>query len=82
MADEKNTGSEVSEAQIAVHWKEEETYPPATKFIAQANMTDEKVLEKFGMDNFPGCFKDYADLLDWYEYWHTTLDASNPPFWK
>jgi acetyl-CoA synthetase len=21
-------------------------------------------------------------MLDWDEYWHTTLDTSNPPFWK
>src|ERR1019366_2186521 len=24
----------------------------------------------------------YADLLSWDEYWHTTLDTSNAPFWK
>ena len=80
MADDKNKGNQVSEAQIAVHWKEEETYAPARKFIAQANMTDEDVLERFGVDNFPNCYKEYADMLDWYEYWHTTLDTSNPPF--
>jgi len=82
MAEEKKGGTEVSEAQIAVHWKEEETYLPNTQFIAQANMTDADVLERFGEQNFPNCFKEYADLLDWYEYWHTTLDHSNPPFWK
>ena len=27
-------------------------------------------------------FREYADLLDWDQYWHTTLDTSNPPFWK
>ncbi len=82
MADEtKNTGT-VSEAQIAVHWKEEEYFSPPVKFIAQANMTDENILERFGEDNFPNCFKEYADMLDWYEYWHTLLDDSNPPFFK
>ena len=81
MAD-KTTGTEVSEAQIAVHWKEEETYPPNPTFIAQANMTDPDILEKFSEKNFPNCFKEYADMLDWYEYWHTTLDTSKPPFWK
>lgn len=30
--------SEVSEAQIAVHWKEEDYYDPSEKFKAQANM--------------------------------------------
>ncbi len=82
MAQSNQTGTEVSEAQIAVHWKEEECYEPASSFIAQANLTDENVLERYGLDNFPNCFKEYADLLDWYEYWHTTLDHSKPPFWK
>ncbi len=79
---EDKSGENVTEAQIAVHWKEEETYAPPTSFIAQANMTDEDVLERFGEANFPNCFKEYADMLDWYEYWHTTLDTSKPPFWK
>src|SRR5574341_233414 len=28
------------------------------------------------------CYKEYADLLTWYQYWHTTLDTSDPPYWK
>ena len=47
---------ETSEAQIAVHWQEEEYFYPSTKFIAQANMTDEDVYERFSLDNFPNCF--------------------------
>ncbi len=73
---------ETSEAQIAVHWQEEEyIYPPA-EFIAQANMTDKTIFDRFSLDNFPNCFKEYADLLTWYEYWHTTLDTSDAPCWK
>ena len=55
---------ETSEAQIAVHWQEEGLYYPTPKFIAQANMTDEKIYDRFSLDNFPNCFKEYADLLD------------------
>jgi acetyl-CoA synthetase len=73
---------ETSEAQIAVHWGEEEYYHPSNKFIAQANMTDETIYDRFSLDNFPNCYKEYADLLDWYEYWHTTLDTSDAPCWK
>jgi acetyl-CoA synthetase len=73
---------ETSEAQIAVHWGEEDLYHPSAKFIAQANMTDESVYDRFSLDNFPNCFKEYADLLDWYEYWHTILDTSDAPCWK
>jgi acetyl-CoA synthetase len=74
--------TQVSEAQIAVHWREEEKYSPPPKFIGQANASDPAILERFSEDNFPECFKEYADLLDWDAYWHTTLDTSNPPFWK
>jgi len=73
---------ETSEAEIAVHWGEEEYYHPSTEFIAQANMTDATVFDRFSLDNFPNCFKEYADLLDWYEYWDTILDTSDAPCWK
>jgi acetyl-CoA synthetase len=71
-----------SEAQIAVHWQEEEYFYPSTKFIAQANMTDAGIYERFSLEKFPECFKEYADLLTWYQYWHTTLDTSDAPCWK
>jgi len=74
--------AQVSEAQIAVHWREEAYfYPPAT-FIGQANAADPSIFERFSEERFPECFKEYADLLTWDHYWHTTLDTSNPPFWK
>ncbi|MBT8372470.1 MAG: acetyl-coenzyme A synthetase, partial [Deltaproteobacteria bacterium] len=73
---------ETSEAEIAVHWGEEEYFHPSTEFIAQANMADPKVFDRFTLDKFPNCFKEYADLLDWYEYWDTILDTSDAPCWK
>jgi acetyl-CoA synthetase len=73
---------ETSEAEIAVHWGEEEFYHPSTQFIAQANLTDSGIFERFSLDNFPNCFKEYADLLDWYEYWDEILDTSDAPCWK
>src|SRR5207248_604668 len=53
--------TEVSEAQIAVHWKEEDYYQPSEKFKAQANMRDKQILEKFGLANFPDCFKERSE---------------------
>jgi acetyl-CoA synthetase len=73
---------EVSESQIAVHWREEAYIQPPASFIGQANAADPSILERFSEDHFPECFKEYADLLDWDRYWHTTLDTSTPPFWK
>ena len=75
-------GVEATEAQISVYWKEESPVSPSVKFIAQANMADTDIRERFKMENFPECFREYADMLTWDKYWHTTLDAGNPPFWK
>ena len=72
----------LSEAQIAVHWREEEYYPPPAAFVAQANASDPAILERFAEDRFPECFREYAELLTWDAEWQTTLDTSNPPFWR
>jgi hypothetical protein len=53
---------ETSEAQIAVHWQEENYYHPSMEFIAQANMTDKSIFDRFSLDNFPNCFKEYAAM--------------------
>src|SRR5246127_1063709 len=84
MADtrQKQPVIETSEAQIAVHWREEEYYYPSSKFIGQANLTDPDILNRFSEDKYPECFREYADMLNWDQYWHTTLDTSDPPFWK
>ena len=73
---------DVSEAEIAVHWQEEKYYQPPAAFIAQANLADASIYERFRPENFPACFDEYADLLDWYKRWEKTLDTSNAPFWK
>ena len=73
---------EVSEAQIAVHWREEEHFPPPPAFVKQANANDPAILERFSEEHFPECFTEYADLLTWDRKWDTILDTSNPPFWK
>jgi acetyl-CoA synthetase len=78
----KDEGAAVSEAQIAVHWREEDYYQPSPRFIGQANASDPSIYQRFSEDHYPECFKEYADLLTWDHYWHTTLDTSNPPFWK
>jgi acetyl-CoA synthetase len=73
---------ELTESQIAVHWKEEEYYRPSKEFIAQANLSDPAFVKKFSEKNFPECFDHYASLLHWDRPWRKTLDTGNPPFWK
>jgi acetyl-CoA synthetase len=78
----ESSETQVSEAQIAVHWREEEYYPPPAAFVAQANASDPAILDRFAEDKFPDCFTEYADLLTWDKPWDTVLDTSNAPFWK
>ncbi len=58
MADGIDNGSEISESQIAVHWKEEGYYHPAPEFISQANLTDPTITTRFSLGKFPDCFKE------------------------
>src|SRR5438128_12637973 len=76
------SGLDLTEAQIAVHWKEEQYLYPPKKFIGQANLKDPDVNRRFSPQNFPQCFNEYAEMLTWYKKWDKTLDSSNSPFWK
>ncbi len=51
----KGIQEEISEAQIAVHWQEENYFSPPPSFIAQANMTEAGIYERFSLENFPAC---------------------------
>ena len=61
----ENEEPQVSESQIAVHWREEEYIYPPEAFVKQANANDPAIFDRFSKDNFPDCFTEYADLLDW-----------------
>jgi acetyl-CoA synthetase len=76
------TQADISEAQIAVHWKEEPLISPPASFVSQANVKDKAIFERFAEKNFPQCFEEYANMLTWDQKWHTVLDTSRPPFWK
>jgi acetyl-CoA synthetase len=81
-SDGSSASVELSESQIAVHWREEEYVQPPEGFKEQANANDLAIREQFSEEHFPDCFEDYADLLTWDKRWDQVLDTSNPPFWK
>ncbi|MHB1435889.1 MAG: acetate--CoA ligase [Thermoplasmata archaeon] len=74
--------TELSEAEIAVHWKEEEYFAPNPKFVPQANLTDPQLFDKFSLKNFPKYYDEFAELLSWDQRWTQTLDTSNAPFYR
>ncbi|MEA2061561.1 MAG: acetyl-coenzyme A synthetase N-terminal domain-containing protein [Thermodesulfobacteriota bacterium] len=73
---------ETTEAQIAVHWQEEDYYYPSPKFIGQANVTDPAIYDRFSLDKFPDCYTEFAEMLTWYKYWDEVLDTSDAPCFK
>ncbi|MGI9537789.1 MAG: acetate--CoA ligase [Desulfocapsaceae bacterium] len=81
MSEEKKV-IETSEAEIAVHWQEEEYIHPPPEFVGQANLTDPSIFERFSLDNFPDYYTEFAELLTWYKYWDEVLDTSDAPCWK
>src|ERR671931_2757233 len=74
--------TQVSESQIAVHWREEEYYDPPPRIVEEANAHDPAIRERFAEEHYPECFVEYAEMLAWERKWDTILDTSNPPFWK
>jgi acetyl-CoA synthetase len=76
------SGSQVSEAQIAVHWREEEYFDPPARIRQVANANDPAIRERFSEDHFPECFVEYAEMLTWDRKWDTILDTSKAPFFK
>jgi acetyl-CoA synthetase len=60
---------------------EVESFPPPEKFAANALLNDPEVYERAAKDPL-GWWEEQARELDWFQEWETTLDDSNPPFYK
>jgi len=60
---------------------EQDAFEPPAEFVEQANVADESIYEEFER-NWPECWEQAADLLDWDSEYETVLDDSNPPFYE
>ncbi|MDO9573962.1 MAG: acetate--CoA ligase [Candidatus Contubernalis sp.] len=65
-----------------VTMQEQDLIYPSYEFVAQANVTDPDIFKRMSLDKFPDYYKEFADMLDWDQYWHTILDTSDAPCWK
>ncbi len=74
--------ADVSEAEIAVHWREEPRIDPPADFVAQATVRDRRLFATLSGNDFPEGFRSYADLLQWDHPYDQVLDQSNPPFYR
>ena len=60
---------------------EVESFPPPTEFARDALLNDPAVYEQAAADPL-AWWEEQARELDWFSEWDTTLDDSNPPFYK
>ncbi|WP_284010549.1 acetate--CoA ligase [Haloarcula pelagica] len=69
------------DVQLEARLEEQEVFEPPAEFVEQANVSDEGIYEEFE-ENWPECWEQAADLLDWDESYDQVLDDSNPPFYE
>jgi acetyl-CoA synthetase len=60
---------------------EQEEFEPSDEFVEQANVSDPGIYEEFEQ-NWPDCWEDAAELLDWDEQYDEVLDDSDEPFYQ
>ena len=70
-----------SEPELEARLAGEETFDSPASFVEQANVTDPEVYEAFDAE-WPECWEQAAELLDWTEPYDTVLDDSQPPFFE
>jgi len=57
--------------------QEQRVFPPSEEFKRQANVNDPAIYDEAARD-YEAFWAKCAEMLDWYEKWHTTLEW-NPP---
>ncbi len=58
-----------------------ESFPPPEEFARDAVLNDPAVYERAAADPL-AWWEEQARALDWFDEWQTTLDDSDPPFYK
>ncbi len=60
--------------------QEQRVFPPSEEFKRQANVNDPSIYEEAARD-YESFWAKCAEMLDWYQKWHTVLEW-NPPYAK
>ena len=55
-----NVQAEFSEAEIAVHRREESLIAPPPKFVGQANRTGPAIFDRTSLKQLPECYREYG----------------------
>jgi len=67
--------------ELEARLEEQEVFEPSDAFVEQANVSNPDIYAEFE-ENWPDCWENAADLLDWDEEYDQVLDDSNPPFYE
>ncbi|WP_276246136.1 acetate--CoA ligase [Haladaptatus sp. YSMS36] len=73
--------SQDTNTELEARLAEQERFSPPESFVQQANVADEGIYDEFE-NEWPGCWEQAADVLDWETDYDTVLDDSNPPFFE
>ncbi|SEP05843.1 acetyl-CoA synthetase [Halogranum amylolyticum] len=69
------------DVELEARLAEQERFEPSSSFVEQANVSDPELYDEFEAE-WPACWEQAADLLDWDDEYDTVLDDSNPPFYE
>ncbi|MFC6731091.1 acetate--CoA ligase [Haladaptatus sp. DYSN1] len=73
--------SQDTNTELEARLAEQERFSPPESFVQQANVADEGIYDEFE-NEWPDCWEQAADVLDWETDYDTVLDDSNPPFFE
>ncbi|EMA42577.1 acetate--CoA ligase [Halobiforma nitratireducens] len=69
------------DASLEARLEEQETFEPPESFVEQANVSDPGIYEEFE-ENWPECWEQAAEFLDWDEPYDDVLDESEAPTYQ
>jgi acetyl-CoA synthetase len=69
------------DVELEARLAEQDSFEPPEEFVEQANVSDPSIYDEFE-ENWPECWEQAAEMLDWEEEYDTVLDDSNPPFYE
>ena len=73
--------SDSEDTQLEARLEEQEAFEPPESFVEQANVSDPGIYDEFEQ-NWPECWEQAADLLDWEREYDEVLVDDDEPFYE
>ncbi|MBP1987027.1 acetate--CoA ligase [Halolamina salifodinae] len=69
------------DTELEARLEAQDSFEPPEAFVEQANVADPGIYDEFAA-NWPDCWDQAAEMLDWNTEYDQTFDGSNPPFFE